>query len=165
MAYVNEYQESRLNYNEKQSKDKRYSQEAVAELTGTSISTIKRVESGDSIPNHSLVAQLSKIYNDTGLLRNYCAHHCDIGKALNKTNSNEFQPKSLFEAGYGLISANENLDTFKTELFDILADGKVDADEVVRLREILVNLDKVQEIIDVIKEMIQNHEDFNEIDR
>ncbi len=164
MAYVNEYQNARLNYNDRQTKDNRLSQEAVAELTGTSISTIKRVESGDSVPSHSLVAELSRIYNDTSLLRNYCAQLCAVGKSLNKTTSNEFQPKSLFEAGYGLISANENLETFKTELFDILADGKVDADEVIRLREILVNLDKVQEIIDVIKEMIQNHEEFDKID-
>lgn len=157
MKHINEYQASRMRYNDNKPKEEKISQEMVAELCNTSLSTIKRIESGAAVPSSSLVASLSHIYSDPSLLRNYCATECAIGKALNKKAERDFKPKSLFEAGYGLITANQELDSFRNELFEILADGVVDDDEVVRLKTIMGNLEKVQEIIDVIKDMIKNH--------
>ncbi len=154
----NEYQSSRMVYNQSHSKEEKLNQEKVAELTDTSVSTIKRIESGEIIPNHKVVAKMGELYHDRKLLRNYCATHCEVGRSLHRKSSSDFKPNSLFEAGYGLITANKELESFRRELFDILADGRVDPDEVVRLKDVMENLEKVQEIIDVIKEMIRNHE-------
>lgn len=161
MVYENEFQNSRLAYNEKHDKTEKLSQETVAELADVSLSTIKRVESGDTLPNPCLAAKLSKIYDDQSIVKNYCASHCEVGKVLEKKVNTNFKPNSLFEAGYGLITANQELESFRLELFDILADGRIDPDEMIRLKEVLGNLDQVQEIIDVIKEMIKNLEDFD----
>ncbi|MBN2797293.1 MAG: helix-turn-helix transcriptional regulator [Clostridia bacterium] len=151
----NIFQQARLDYNNKQDqRDKRISQEKAAELADTSLSTIKRLEANEENANPSLALKLAEVYNCSKLTRAYCSGHCDIGKYYNRTVGSGFQPESLFEAGYGLINANKELNFFKEELFDILADGKVTPDEVERLRDIMHNLDNVQHIVDVIKDMI-----------
>lgn len=157
---TNIYQQARLEYNEKLDNDlkqNKLTQEKVAEYADTSLSTIKRIESGEILPSPELLIKLSEMYHNTKILRVYCSDHCALGQYYNKDSSYEFQPTSLFEAGYGLINANKELDSFKNELFDILSDGIVTDDEIERLKEIMVNLDKVQHIVDVIKDMINDH--------
>jgi len=60
-------------------------------------------------------------------------------------------------AGTAVLSnrnIHKELDSFKNELFNILSDGIVTPDEIERLKDILINLDKVQEIVNVIKDMV-----------
>ena len=157
----NIFQQARFDYNERLTdckKHEKLTQEKVAELADTSLSTIKRIETDEAVPSPELVLRLSELYNCKKIVRVYCSNHCAIGTNANRNANYGFQPTSLFEAGYGLLNANKELDSFKNELFDILSDGKVSPDEVDRLKDILINLDKVQQIINTIKDMIHEYE-------
>jgi len=159
----NVFQQVRLDYNEKikgNKKGEKLTQEKVAELTNSSLSTIKRIETGEAIPQSDLVLKLSEMYNSPKLIRFYCGNCCALGTHFNRDEDFGFQPTSLFEAGYGLINANKQLDAFKNELFDILSDGVVTLEEIERLQDILTNLDKVQQIVSVIKDMINEQVDI-----
>ncbi len=65
--------------------------------------------------------------------------------------------KLFFESGYGLISANKALDLFKNELFEVLADGIVDKEEIIRLREIIPQIKRVQKLLSDIEIEIEKH--------
>lgn len=106
---------------------------------------------------------MSELNNCPKILRVYCSGYCALGTSHNRNSNYGFQPSSLFKAGYGLINANKELNSFKNELFDILSDGIVSPDEIDRLKDILINLDKVQQIINTIEDMIHEYGNHQKI--
>ena len=108
---------------------------------------------GESEPGPEVVYAMSKVYENPVLRRKHCSECCLIGKEDHPYSA----PKTLFESGYGLINANRVLDLFKDELFEILSDGVVDEDEIVRLREMLPQIKGVQKLLSDIEIEIEKH--------
>lgn len=147
----NLFRQAREQYNE--NTEKPLNREEAAESLHISLASLARYETDESIPGSEVVFAMSKLYENPALRRKFCAEYCKIGKDDHLFNT----PKSLFESGYGLINANKVLETFKNELFDVLADGIVDEDEIVRLREIIPQIKNVQKLLTEIEIEIEKH--------
>lgn len=151
MKEGNIYREAREQFNE--NNENPLNREEAAHKLHVSVATLGRYETGESIPNPEVVCSMSKVYNKPVLRRMYCSDCCLIGKEDHPYSA----PKNLFESGYGLINANKVLDLFKNELFEILSDGIVDEDEIVRLREIIPQIKNIQKLLSDIEIEIEKH--------
>jgi transcriptional regulator with XRE-family HTH domain len=130
-----------------------------ADKLHVSLATLGRYETGESEPSSEVVYAMSKVYENPLLRRKYCSESCLIGKQDHKFSA----PKNLFESGYGLINANKFLEQFKNELFDVLADGIVDENEIVRLRAIIPQIKGVQKLLSDIEIEIEKHSLMHDI--
>jgi|GEM_PF-904168 len=151
MKKDNIYRQAREEYNA--SAEKPLNREDAADQLHVSLASLARYETGESEPGSDVVFAMSKLYENPALRRKYCAEVCQIGMGDFEFST----PKSLFESGYGLINANKVLETFKNELFDVLADGVVDEAEIVRLRGIIPQIKNVQKLLTEIEIEIEKH--------
>ncbi|QUI21321.1 helix-turn-helix transcriptional regulator [Vallitalea pronyensis] len=151
MKKNNIYREAREKYNDAHNNP--LNREEAAVKLHISGATLGRYETDESAPSPEVVYAMSKVYENPVLRRKHCSEGCLIGK----TDHPYSAPKTLFESGYGLINANKALDSFKNELFEVLADGKVDKEEIIRLREIIPQIKKVQKLLSDIEIEIEKH--------
>ena len=151
MKKENIYREARETYN--RTTDKPFNREEAAELLHLSPATLGRYETDESDPAPDVVYAMSQIYQNPVLRRIHCSEYCPIGKVDHPYSA----PKTLFESGYGLINANRVLDQFKGELFEVLADGEVDQDEIVKLRAMIPQIKQVQKLLSDIEIEIEKH--------
>lgn len=151
MKKENIYREAREKYNENSHNP--LNREDAAEKLHVSGATLGRYETGENAPSPEVVYAMSKVYENPSLRRKHCSDCCPIGKADHPYSA----PKTLFESGYGLINANRVLDTFKDELFDVLADGIVDKKEIVRLQAIIPQIKSIQKLLSDIEIEIEKH--------
>ncbi len=94
------------------------------------------------------VVAMSKGYNEPELRNHYCCHECPIGKidapeVIYKNNVYEI----LVNMSVSLESVNDN----KLRLMEILADGKVDADEASDFDKISEELEKISMTIEALQ--------------
>jgi len=151
MKKDNIYREARENFNE--DNESPLNREEAADKLHVSVATLGRYETGESEPSPEVVYAMSQVYGNPDLRRKHCSDYCLIGKEDHPYSA----PKTLFESGYGLINANKVLDVFKDELFDILSDGIVDEDEIVRLQDMLPQIKNVQKLLSDIEIEIEKH--------
>ncbi len=159
MKKENIFRQAREQYNETARQP--LNRDEAADKLHVSLASLARYETNESVPGSEIVFAMSQLYENPALRRTYCAECCEIGKDDYSFST----PKSLFESGYGLINANKVLEKFKNELFDVLADGIVDQDEIVRLRDIIPQIKKVQKLLTEIEIEIEKHALKLEIDR
>ena len=157
MKKNNIYREAREKFNREH--ENPLNREEAADLLHISVASLGRYETDESEPTSDVVYSMSKIYENPDLRRMYCSECCQIGQADHHYSA----PKTLFESGYGLINANKILDVFKTELFDILSDGIVDSDEIVKLRNMIPQIKTVQKLLNDIEIEIERHSLKHEI--
>lgn len=151
MKKENIYREAREAYNEMRANS--LNREEAAELLHVSGATLGRYETDESAPAPEVVYAMSQVYEDPVLRRRHCSDYCLIGKEDHPYSA----PKTLFESGYGLINANRVLDKFKAELFEVLADGEVDEEEIVKLRAMIPQIKNVQKLLSDIEIEIEKH--------
>lgn len=151
MKKENIYREAREKYNDISQTP--LNREEAAERLHISGATLGRYETGENAPSPEVVYAMSKVYEDPVLRRKHCSKCCLIGKEDHPYTA----PKTLFESGYGLINANRVLEKFKTELFEVLADGIVDKNEIIKLREIIPQIKSVQKLLSDIEIEIEKH--------
>lgn len=151
MKKDNIYREARETYNK--TTDDPLNREEAAERLHVSPATLGRYETDESDPSPEVVYAMSQIYQNPVLRRRHCSEYCLIGKEDHPYSA----PKTLFESGYGLINANRVLDHFKAELFEVLADGEVDEDEIVKLRAMIPQIKSVQKLLSDIEIEIEKH--------
>lgn len=94
------------------------------------------------------VVAMSKGYNEPELRNHYCCHECPIGKldapeVIYKNNVHEI----LVHMSVSIESVNKS----KLRLMEILADGKVDADEACDFEEISEELEKISMTIEALQ--------------
>jgi len=157
MKKVNIYREAREKYNNEN--DKPLNREEAADRLHISVASLGRYETGESVPTSDVVFSMSKVYENPDLRRMFCSECCQIGQLDHHYST----PKTLFESGYGLINANKILDVFKNELFDILSDGIVDENEIVKLRDMIPQIKTVQKLLSDIEIEIEKHSLKHEI--
>lgn len=151
MKKINIYRDARESYNEQS--DNPLNREEAAENLHISGATLGRYETDESAPSPEVVYAMSKIYENPALRRIHCSEYCLIGKEDHPYSS----PKTLFESGYGLINANRVLDQFKAELFDVLSDGIVDEQEIIKLQAMIPQIKKVQKLLSDIEIEIEKY--------
>ncbi len=151
MKKDNIYRAAREAYND--TAEKPLNREEAADRLHVSLASLARYETDESVPGSEVVFAMSKLYENPALRHQYCAECCQIGMDDYAFST----PKSLFESGYGLINANKVLEKFKNELFDVLADGTVDEEEIVRLRAIIPQIKNVQKLLTEIEIEIEKH--------
>jgi len=147
----NIYRESREKYNK--THKVALNREEAADRLHVSPATLGRYETDESAPGPEVVYAMSQVYENPVLRRRHCSDNCLIGKEDHPYSP----PKTLFESGYGLINANRVLDQFKGELFEVLADGQVDKDEIVKLRNMIPQIKNVQKLLSDIEIEIEKH--------
>jgi len=157
MKKNNIYREAREKFNKEH--ENPLNREEAADLLHISVASLGRYETDESEPTSDVVYSMSKIYENPDLRRMYCSECCQIGQV----DHHYSVPKTLFESGYGLINANKILDVFKTELFDILSDGMVDSNEIVKLRDMIPQIKTVQKLLNDIEIEIEKHSLKHEI--
>lgn len=141
----NIYREAREQYNS--AHEKNLSREEAAHRLHISVASLGRYETDESLPGPDVVFAMSQVYEMPVLRRRHCSDICPIGREDHPYSA----PKTLFESGYGLLNANKVLDTFKNELFEVLADGIVDEEEIGRLRELIPQIKSVQKLLSDIE--------------
>lgn len=141
----NIYRQAREKYNDEH--EQSLSREEAAHLLHISVASLARYETDESLPGADVVYAMSKVYEEPLLRRQHCSGSCPIGKEDHPFSA----PKTLFESGYGLLNANKVLDLFKDELFEVLSDGIVDEDEIVRLRALIPQIKSVQKLLSDIE--------------
>ncbi|GKX28320.1 hypothetical protein SH1V18_08000 [Vallitalea longa] len=151
MKKVNIYREAREKFNENSPCP--LNREEAADRLHVSAATLGRYETGENQPSPEIVYAMSKVYENPVLRRKHCSECCLIGKEDHPYTA----PKTLFESGYGLINANRVLDTFKNELFEVLADGIVDKNEIIRLRQMIPRIKNIQKLLSDIEIEIEKH--------
>ncbi len=151
MKNENIYREAREHYNK--DAERPFNREEAAELLHVSPATLGRYENDESAPAPEVVHAMSRIYQNPALRRRHCSDYCPIGQEDHPYSA----PKTLFESGYGLINANRVLERFKGELFEVLSDGIVDEQEIVKLRNMIPQIKDVQKLLSDIELEIEKH--------
>lgn len=108
---------------------------------------VKIEEESIKIQPEDIVA-LSKVYNKPELRNYYCCNQCDIGAidAPEVTYNG-----SIHEILVNMAVSLESVNSKKTRLMEILADGVVGGDEVGDLNKILEQLEKISATIEGIQ--------------
>lgn len=158
MKKNNIYREAREKYNNEH--EESLNREEAADRLHISVASLGRYENGESEPTSDVVFNMSRVYENPDLRRMFCSECCQIGQ----TDHHYSAPKTLFESGYGLINANKILDVFKNELFEILSDGIVDENEIVKLRDMIPQIKSVQKLLSDIEIEIEKHSLKHDID-
>ena len=130
--------------------DKGYSRAQAADLMTGYIEEYRlvRLENGDVNLQPADVIAMSKAYNKPELRNYYCTHECPIGKLdapQVKLNSN------IHELLVNMLLSLEAVNSNKMRLMEILADGKIQGDEVEDFEKIEKELEHISMAVESIQ--------------
>ena len=95
---------------------------------------------------------MANAYKRPELCNYYCTHECRIGK----DTVPEVKVSSLSEIVLGMLSALNSLDSQKTKLIEITADGIISDDELKDFVEIQKQLDNIDMTVESLKIWMAN---------
>ena len=111
-------------------------------ISGRTLGDYER--NNDKIPSPALVKAMSEAYKDSELCREHCDKCCIIGKHDHVFS----KPKSLTWSSLRLIDASKTLENLRSELFNMLEDGKIDEFEMEKIKnEIPSEIKKIKKIL------------------
>jgi transcriptional regulator with XRE-family HTH domain len=87
---------------------------------------IEKIENGKIQPTPEDVLSMSNAYSDPALCNYYCANECCIGKGYVP----EVEEKPLSQIAIEVLASLNALNKDKERLIEIVADGKIDDDEL-----------------------------------
>lgn len=120
--------------------DRLNSREGASELLGVSPSTLADYELGiTKVIPVDVVVKMAEVYNAPELMPHYCHNECPLGDLCYQ----EPKLKSLDRAVIQLLAAIRSGDSAGNQLLNILADGKITAEEIPQLKECLEPLDQI----------------------
>jgi transcriptional regulator with XRE-family HTH domain len=97
-----------------------------SEATYLSESRLEKIENGKIQPTPEDVSAMAKAYNDPALCNYYCANECCIGQDYVP----EVKEKPLAQIAIEVLASLNSLNKDKERLIEIVADGKIDNDEL-----------------------------------
>lgn len=119
-----------LNLNENVYCDRRQKAEMTraqaSEASYLSESRIEKIENGKVAPTPDDVYAMARAYNDPSLCNYYCANECCIGREYIP----EAEEKPLSQIAIEVLASLNSLNKDKERLIEIVADGKIDDDEL-----------------------------------
>lgn len=124
-----------------------------SELIGTiSESRLEKMETDKTLVQPEDVVDMALAYKKPELCNYYCTHECRIGKE----NVPEVKISSLSEIVLGMLSALNSLDSQKSRLIDITADGCITDDELKDFVEIQRQLDNIDMTVEALRLWVKN---------
>lgn len=111
-------------------------------------SKLVKIEDGTVAIQPMDVVAMSKAYGKPELRNYYCCHECPIGKIDAPVVSGT---SSIHEILVNMAVSLESINAKKIRLMEILADGKVDSDEINDLNKILEELEKISMTVEAIQ--------------
>ncbi len=124
-----------------------------SELIGTiSESRLEKLETEKTLVHPEDVVDMANAYKRPELCNYYCTHECRIGK----DTVPEVKVSSLSEIVLGMLSALNSLDSQKTKLIEITADGVISDDELKDFVEIQKQLDNIDMTVESLKIWMAN---------
>lgn len=97
-----------------------------SEATYLSESRIEKIENGRIEPTPEDVYAMSRAYKDPTLCNYYCSNECCIGREYIP----EAEEKPLSQIAIEVLASLNSLNKDKERLIEIVADGKIDDDEL-----------------------------------
>lgn len=124
-----------------------------SELIGTiSESRLEKLETEKTLIHPEDVVDMAHAYKRPELCNYYCTHECRIGK----DTVPEVKVSSLSEIVLGMLSALNSLDSQKSKLIEITADGVITDDELQDFAEIQKQLDSIDRTVESLKIWMAN---------
>lgn len=123
-----------------------------SELTFISESRIEKIESGKIEPHPEDVYQMSKAYGDPGLCNYYCSQVCQIGKEY----VSPIVAKDLSQITIEILASLNALNKEKDRLIEIVADGKIEGDELQDFANIQDQLEQLSLTVDSLQLWVNN---------
>lgn len=101
-------------------------QAGAAEVLDVDTATLGRWERGETVPSNHKVRLMAQVYNAPLLMHNYCAYACPIGFGRVKP----LDDRPIERTAISLHKYARQMDELLDGLLDILANGRVDPDEI-----------------------------------
>lgn len=118
-----------------------------SEATYISESRIEKIESGKITPNPEDVYAMSKAYKDPALCNYYCSQVCQIGQEYVP----EIKARSLAEITLEMLASLNALNKHKERLIEIVADGKIEGEELYDFAHIQTQLEDLSITVDALQ--------------
>ena len=110
-----------------------------SEATYLSESRIEKIENGKIEPTPEDVYAMAKAYNSPSLRNHYCANVCRIGQEYIP----EAEEKPLAQIAIEVLASLNALNKEQERLIEIVADGKVDDNELYDFASIQIQLEQL----------------------
>lgn len=118
-----------------------------SEATFISESRIEKIENEKITPHPEDVYEMSIAYKDPGLCNYYCSQVCRIGQEYVP----EIKAKSLSQIVLELLASLNSLNKDKDRLIEIVADGKIEGDELYDFANIQEQLSQLSLTVDSLQ--------------
>ena len=123
-----------------------------SEATYISESRIEKIETGKIEPHPEDVYQMSKAYGDPALCNYYCSQVCQIGQEYIP----EIKAKDLSQITIEILASLNALNKEKDRLIEIVADGKVEGDELEDFATLLDRQEQLAMTVDSLQLWVNN---------
>lgn len=130
-------------------------QEQAAEELLLSVESISAYETGQRVPNPSIVLDMAAVYNAPELRSQHCAMSCPIG-AIDRQC---LDVAELDRVTLQLCSAWRHGDKMKDMLLDITEDGVIETDEMPQLSQVVAYLDGLAKTAAELKLWVERNMD------
>lgn len=118
-----------------------------SEATYISESRIEKIESGKVEPHPDDVYAMSKAYKDPELCNYYCSQVCRIGREYVP----KIKAKTLSEIVIEMLASLNSLNKEKDRLIEIVADGRIEDDELHDFASIKMQLEHLSLTVDSLQ--------------
>ena len=115
-------------------------------------SRVEKIENHRSAIYPDEVLAMAKVYKKPSLCNYYCTHECPIGQEYIP----EIEIKDISQIVVELLSSMQTLIKNRDRLIDIIADEKVDDEELVDFIKIQDGLEKVSLVADTMRLWVEN---------
>ena len=100
---------------------------------------IEKIESGRSLPHPDEILAMAEGYKNPALCNYYCSNECCIGREYVP----EAEEKPLSQIAIEVLASLNSLNKDKERLIEIVADGKIDNDELHDFANIQIQLEQL----------------------
>lgn len=118
-----------------------------SEATFISENRIEKIENGKTLANPEDVYAMSQAYKDPGLCNYYCSNICRIGQEYIP----EIESKTLSEIVISMLASLNSLNKQKERLIEIVADGKIEGNEIYDFANIQNQLEQLSVTVDTLQ--------------
>ncbi len=120
--------------------------ETAQELVNIERTRLLAIEKDQKTPNPEDVLRMAKVYGAPELCNYYCSRQCPIGEGRPTLISDDLDRISVT-----LMSSLYALERVEGSIYDILADGRIDPNEVPELDKVIDILEKISYGADSLK--------------
>lgn len=122
------------------------SREGAADIMSIDRGRLYRIESGIANPYPEEIHMMADLYNAPELENHFCTHMCPLGKDMPKADVADLDRISV-----KALSIFRKVTQTRETLLDITEDGVISDDEKDSMKQILENLDELEQVAQSLK--------------